>query len=88
MVGAEEIYNCLPMLLPKTNNLVHNGFTLKGISRYPVNTWEKQGKPVMTAMMWVILVRTAAAAKDMANLGEVFEKADAVAKKGLPEVGY
>ena len=87
MMGEEEIYNCLPMLLPKTNNLVHHGFTLRGISKCPVDEWMKEGKPVMTAMKWVLLVRMAAS-KDLDNLADVFHAADALAKKGLPEVGY
>ena len=82
----EKVYSCFPVLLPKTNHYVHNGFVLRGIAKYPVDEWMKKERPVMTAQMWVLLVRTIAE-QDKVNLGAMFEKADHYVKNGVPAVG-
>ena len=83
----EKLCDCLPILLPQTCNIEFHGITLRGISRYPVDEWMRQNKPVMTARMWVLLVKSVAE-QDMENLAGVFEKAEQLLAKGVPQPGY
>ena len=86
-MAPEKLYDCLPILLPQTCNIDFHGVTLRGISRYPVDEWMKEKKPVMTARMWLLLVKSVAE-QDMENLADVFAKAEELLEKGVPQPGY
>ena len=48
---AEEIKLAIPVRFPQTHVL--NPKVFPGVSRFPVDDWEKAGKPVMTQSNWI-----------------------------------
>jgi hypothetical protein len=81
-VSADEIYDLLPLTLPKTHNLVHKGKVLRGISKYPIDEWMKKERPYMTGMMWITFVR-AIAMHDAENLAYIIDMTESIAKSGI-----
>ena len=82
-LNEDEIYSLLPMALPKTHRYkMPDGTTLRGVARYPIEQWRKEGRPYMTKLMWVALFK-AVALKDMENLHTIFDVCDKAQKCGL-----
>ena len=44
-LSPEEIYECLPVLLPQTHHLSVDGFEMQGIAKYPIDVWIEEKRP-------------------------------------------
>ena len=82
-MDPEAILGMLPMKLPKTHQItMENGMYMPGIARYPVDQWIDENRPVMTKLMWCMMVRTIADS-DRENLSDAVHKLDEQLKKGV-----
>ena len=54
-----------------------DGFTLPGVSKFPIDKWMGDGMPTMSTTGWCKLAMLIAS-KDMPNLHRVFEKGEAI----------
>ena len=76
-LSPQEIYESLPMCFPMTHTIMEKGKPFRGVARYPLAAWEREGAPVMTRLHWAkICMRIAQ--KDFTNLEHVFRAAERI----------
>ena len=73
----QEIYDSLPMCFPMTHVIQVNGKPFRGVARYPLAEWEREGMPVMTKLCWAKFCMKIAE-KDFTNLEHVFRVAEKI----------
>ena len=76
----------IPMTMPMTHLVTHEGRRMEGIARYPLDSWEAAGDPCFTTEKWGMLcMLLSEKGLDIPNLSqrdrEVFEQLFTVATR-------
>ena len=76
-ITPKALYDSLPMCFPMTHVIQVNGKPFRGVARYPLAEWEREGMPVMTKVCWAKFCMKIAE-KDFTNLEHVFRVAEKI----------
>lgn len=74
----EEIKADMPLMFPSTH--VMDPAILPGVSKFPVDEWERSGEPSLSESGWAALAMKVAS-KDMTNLQAIFDVGESVLKR-------